>query len=53
MAAWIKAWGSYIPLGEKSARDNPVQSRSYMKPDMVMILAGMALSCTKGEEDDG
>ncbi|MBW6487314.1 MAG: hypothetical protein K0B01_14310 [Syntrophobacterales bacterium] len=51
MAAWIKAWGSYAPAGEKSAKANPVQRRSSMEPDIVMILAGMALSCAKGGKD--
>lgn len=53
MAAWMKAWGSYVPAGEQSARDNPVPRRSSVEPDIVMILAGMVLSRTKGGEDDG
>jgi len=53
MAAWIKAWGSYTPAGERSARDNTAQKRYSMEPDVVMILAGMVFSCTKGGEDGG
>jgi len=49
----MKAWGSYAPAGERSVRDNPVRRRSSVEPDIVMILAGMALSCTKGGEDAG
>ena len=55
MAAWIKAWGNYTPAGEKSTRDNPVCRRSSMEiqTDIVMIIAGMTFSCTKGGKDDG
>jgi hypothetical protein len=49
----MKAWADYAPAGEKAARDHPVQSRASVEPDIVMILAGMALSCTKGGGDAG
>jgi hypothetical protein len=53
MAAWMKVWCNDAFAQEKSARDNPVQRRSFAEPDIVMILAGMTLSCTKGGRDEG
>ena len=47
MAAWIRAWGGYEPAVEVPAGDNTTQYRSSLAPDVVMILAGMALSCVK------
>jgi hypothetical protein len=55
MAAWMKAWISYVPEGQRPPReDKLVQKNSSKKiqADIVMILVGMALSCTKGGKDD-
>jgi len=51
MAAWITVWGGCVPLKEMPAKDNTTQNRSSLVPDAVIILAGMALSCVKGEEN--
>lgn len=55
MVSWLKVWGGYALAGSNPSQDNPVQSRSSIpiQADFVMILAGMALSCKKGEEGDG
>ncbi len=47
MSAWIRAWGGYEPAVEVPAGGNTRQYRSSLAPDVVMILAGMALSCVK------
>jgi hypothetical protein len=51
MAAWITVWGGYVPSKEMATRDNTTPSRSSFVPDAVIILASMALSCVKGEEN--
>ena len=48
MATWITAWGSYDSAKDNSVGGEPTQSQLYMDPEIVMILAGMAFSCTKG-----
>jgi hypothetical protein len=48
MAAWIKVWGGYVSAGELPARADTTQSQSSLGPDIIMILAGMAISCVKG-----
>lgn len=53
MAAWMKAWCSDAFAREKLGEKNPRQRRSFEKPDIVMILAGMTLSCTKRGKDEG
>jgi hypothetical protein len=55
MAAWMKTWGSIAPAGEKLTRSTSPQSQSSVdvRADIVMVLASMALSCTKEKEGDG
>jgi hypothetical protein len=55
MAAWMKAWGSYAPAGQKQSRDDPRQSlfSIHNQTDIVMVLVGMALSCAKEKQGDG
>jgi hypothetical protein len=52
MAVWIKTWASDTPARVKPIAGVPVRCRSFSEPDIVMIIAGMVLSCTKGVEDD-
>jgi hypothetical protein len=55
MAAWMK-YGSRIAEAKKSARDKSMQERAFSvstRTDIVMILAGMALSCAKEGRDGG
>lgn len=54
MAAWMKAWGSYVPAGKKLDKNNTARRQSSMKiqDDIVMILAGMALCFTERGKDD-
>jgi hypothetical protein len=49
----MKAWGSYGPSGEKSTRGAfRRQSSAEVRADIVIVLANMALSCTKEKEGD-
>jgi hypothetical protein len=55
MAARMK-YGSRIAEAKKSARDKSMQERAFSvrtRTDIVMILAGMALSCAKEGRDGG
>jgi len=55
MAAWMN-YGSRIAEAKKSARDKSMQERACSvgtRNDIVMLLAGMALSCAKEGRDDG
>ena len=52
MAAWINTWGRYTPALLKPIAANPIQGGFSIEADIVMIIAGMALSCITGVEDD-
>jgi len=52
MAAWIKTWCSHATAPIKPIAGNFARDRASFKPDIVMIIAGMVLSCTKGAQND-
>lgn len=55
MAVWMRVWGSGDPAPERSSANTPAPNRpcTGIQSDLVMIMAGMALSWKKGHEDDG